>query len=363
MKLIISRSYCSAIVAIFALFLLVPRAHAQEPKTLYQLGVLAPLTGNYAVLGEDVKCVVIAATQDGAQLLRPSFGDSRGEAGAAVAEYQKLARSRELLAMYVQRSTAGMAVNALSFRDGIPLFGGVGHPLFTQKNEFAWQFWISSDEEGGALADAAIKRGYRSVAAITVEDEWSVTVSNGFRKRYKELGGKIAIDEFVLPTDTDIKPLLLRMRNANPSAVLLNLGIHQLGVAIKQMREVRFTAPILSTFWAATPDVIHSAAGHADGVLFVEMRSNYPHFTQVCAPCFKNRAPTSVAFATYAAVKFLQQALRKHPLITSSRELQAVLLEEKAVVLPDVILPIRNRQVLFPSALKVVGGDSAKEVT
>ena len=170
--------------------------------------------------------------------------------------------------MFVQRSTAGMAVNSLSLRDSLPLFGGVGHPLFVHRNEFAWQFWVSSDDEGGALADAAISRGYRSMAVMTVEDEWSVTVSAGFRTRYKELGGEITFDEFLLPTDTDIKPLLTKIRKASPSAVLLNLSIPQLGVAMKQIREMGLSTQIFSTFWAATPDVIQSSKGHAEGVLF-----------------------------------------------------------------------------------------------
>jgi ABC-type branched-subunit amino acid transport system substrate-binding protein len=246
-----------------------------------------------------------------------------------------------------------MAVNSLSARDKLPLFGAVGHPAFTSSNPFAWQFWVSSDDEGGAIARAALKRDIKRIAVLTVDDEWTVTVSDGFRAAFTAGGGTLVMDESVLPTETDIKPLLMKVARRKADALFLNVGITQLGVGIKQARELGLTYPIYSTFWCATPDVLQTAGGAANGVTFVEMETNFPSFVRDVADCASN-PPSAAVLSTYAATKFALQVLAAHPETRTMEQFATALGREREIKLPDISIPIQDRQIKFPVSVREI---------
>ena len=332
---------------------IVSSAHQCVAAPRFTFGVLSPLSGSFAVFGESNRCGVDGAIKNTQPNFDIVYGDSRGESAPAVAEYKRLTGQYKDVFMFVQRSTAGMAVNSLSARDKIPLFGGLGHPKFAPSNPSAWQFWVSSDDEGGAIAKAALKRNLKRMAVLTVDDEWSVTVSNGFREAFIKGGGTIVRDDSVLPTDPDIKPLLLKAAKVKADGLFLNVNISQLGVGIKQARDLGLSYPIYSTFWCSTPDVLNTAGAAANGVTFVEMETDLPKFKKDVADCSPN-PPSSAVLSTYAATKFALQVLEANPTLQNIDEFHAALERETEVRLPDLSLAIINRQVKFPIVVKEI---------
>jgi ABC-type branched-subunit amino acid transport system substrate-binding protein len=276
--------------------------------TPWRLGMLLPLSGPYAPVGEDCKRGVQVAMQasTGAEL---RYSDSQADPKLSMSEFEKLIRADKVDAVLAVRGPVGMAVNPLSAKSFIPLLGAVGHAEFAPGNPYAFQFWPSADIEGGTLAQKIYERSLHSVAVLTGEDEWLVSVSDWFTKNFSQRGGKVLVSESISPTTQDFQSEVLRIRAARPEAVFLNVAISQIGPLTKRLKEQGVTAAIYSNFWVAKPEVLASVpADVLEDVRFIEARLSYPLFRAELEKLTGTSAASGMTYSCYSAVSAFLQA-------------------------------------------------------
>lgn len=350
-------------VRVFLLLLLgCATAWAQPADRHPPIGLLFPLSGNYSAIGVDNKQGVAAALELSPHpfMLDFRYEDSKADSATSVAAFSKLVEHDGVLGVFAMRGPVGMAVNPLSKARGIPLLGGVGNRDFAAGNEFAFQFWSKSDDEGNFLAQQLAERGFKRVALLTAQDDWPSAVSSGLRAGLKGRHIDVVYDQEFVPAETGFAAALTQLKSRAPDAVFVNLGLAQLGPFFKQAHDQRLATAWYSNFWLGKKEVVEAAgAVNIEGVQFVEMDAAAPVFSRTIRTKFGNE-PSAATFSSYAGALLLMQAFSEHPEIETSAALYKALLAQKAIHTADGDLPIVDRCVRFPLLMRRIADGRAR---
>lgn len=328
-------------------------ATADEPPAI---GFIMDLTGPAAPLGEDCR--------QGFEVARLSFGgkdslnrnsvrfvigDSKGDPKTAVTEFSRMISSEHALAVIISRTHLAAAVNPVSRQAKVSLLASSANPRFVDENEYAFRVWVRADREGDALATKAFQNGARTLALITTEDDYLLSMSASFLSSFKKLGGEVVFDEKVDKDFMDFGSLVSKLRMKNPDAVFMNVGIPQLGVAYRRMHELGFRKQFFSSYWIFKDDVLAAAGREAvEGVIAVEMDYRKPKFEEAFKAQFGHPPLTSMAYSCYVGTAQVLQVLKGDKAAHTSLEMFSALRGAEAIQLLDGIAVFKNRELQTP---------------
>lgn len=358
------------LLAVLAMYALVvtgePRAlwATPSPGTPIKVGMLLPLSGGYAAIGADNRQgIELALTEIGEDSLLPVFGDSRTEPSHAINEFKRLVHSDGVQAVFAFRGPIGMAVNPFSRQLRVPLLGGVGNKQFTLLNEYAFQVWPPSDQEGEFIATTIQKIGGDRVGIVTAQDDWTKAVSDALRAILLRDGISVVFDEDVSPPEHDFRALVARLRHVEPGIIFVNVGISQIGPLIRQLREAGLRTPIISNFWINKPEVIQFAGSDAlEDVMFAEMSTELPALRKETRRRYGND-PSGATISAYVATMFLAQAARGYASERGRRTFSAQLREIRMVRTKNGDFPVRDRIVQLPIVMRVFRGGEVTDLS
>ena len=96
-------------------FIVIPTAFAAPKTPKLKVGMILPLSGHYAAIGQDTKRgVEVALTELGEGVLEVSYGDSQTEPRRAISEFQQMVDVEGVQGVFAFRGPIGMALNPLS---------------------------------------------------------------------------------------------------------------------------------------------------------------------------------------------------------------------------------------------------------
>ena len=339
--------------------LAVTSLHAEaQTEISIKIGVIAPLSGDFAPLGGDCKKgVLIALALSEQKDVSYVFGDARADPKLALQEYERIKQSDNPIAFVVLRGPLGMALAPVAGREGIPLVGGIGNPHFVVEGKTSFQAWPTATIEGAYLAEQLIKSGERTASVVTLEDDWTSVISEGFRMRYLALGGKILLDEQVLPTEQMFSQIVTKIKSLKPAATFLNLGIAQTPQFLKELKIQKVSTQKYSNFWAATPEAIKAAGEEASrGVAYTEMNLSNPEFMRGLRKLYGEGASASGAtYSCFIGSSFLLQGLSHGAKPKTPQEFFNTLLKLSELRVSSEHVSVVNRQIQLPVRLRVIG--------
>ena len=347
----------SSLLSLALLALTAPQAWANpqqpEPAPL-RVGAILTLSGNFAAAGDDSRRGIEAAlaAKGNSGHLQFVYADSRNEPSAAVSEFQKLLNVDQVAAIYTHRSSVGMALNPISLKDGVPLLGAVGHQDFAANNRFAIQAWPRAHDEGSFVADEFARRHFKRVGVLYTEDEWTSSVTKGFRSKLASLGIMLTYDQPVLPGEQDFRTQLLKLKATAPDAIYFNFLLPQIAPAIKQAREMGVSGNFFSNFYLAKKEVRDVAGIEAlEGVRYVELENDLPNLKKILG---KDEPPPGLAVASYVSTLLLLQAANDDSRPSNTTELMTALSRQKEVRTSDGTYRVEDRCIKFPLVVKVM---------
>jgi len=322
-----------------------------------RIGVLMELSGPGASIAADAReglemamSVLPKPAGFGVKLV---YGDSRDDPKAALAEFERMVEAERVLGVIVARSRIAMPLNPLSARSAVPLIGGVGHPAFLSGNPYALRVFPNAEEEGAFLARKARELGVRRLATITLQDEWTSSLTRAFIEESRKLGISIAAEEVVAEGETEFSSVSLRVRQFEPDGVFLNLLLAQTGLVARKLHEQRVHAQLFSNYWIQKRETLETAGKEAlEGAVFVEPDTDQPEFTKKYHDLYPDKPITPTRYAAYVIVGAVLEALRPFSLPPGREEFSATLLTLEEVSLLDGKLPFRRREARFPLRAK-----------
>lgn len=310
------------LVIVLAALAVVP-AMAQDP---IKIGVVDSFTGSHSayglvsldgynlakkyrpeVLGRPIEFIIVDIKSDKAET---AVAAARAIADGAVA------------LLGTASSGFTIAMNEVAAEKGIPTVTNFStNPLVTQDNDISVRTCFTDPYQGWALARFAYNDlGARTaVVLVDLSADYNVGVANFFKTNWKEISGNDVLETFSLMMgDTDFSAQLTAIKNLNPDVVVIPNDYKEVGLILKQARELGLEMPFLASDAADFPEVEQIAGDAIDNNFYLTTVWHPDAFTNKDAVEFGdywrkeyNREPDATAAVSWDAYNVLVDAIER----------------------------------------------------
>lgn len=203
---------------------------AASVKEPVKIGVILPLTGDAATYGEAGGKVYTLAVEEinaaGGAAGSPVelvIEDGKCNGKDATNAMQKLVNIDKVQVVLggFCSSESLAAVPVATEAKVVILSGGSSNPNLTGSSPYFFRTYPSDASQGAVTADEATKRGYKKVAFLVEQTDYTVGVYTAFNARFKELGGTTVKEEYA-PNAVDFRSQLAKLRSAKPDAFFID---------------------------------------------------------------------------------------------------------------------------------------------
>lgn len=255
------------------LHLLISDVQAEE-KPL-KIGVLLPLTGDFAFFGEQAKQgIELALTELNKEKkqVEVHFEDDRCLPKDAVTAMKKLLTVDKVDYVLGPACTGGIiaaAKEAASAKKYMLALLDTNRPV-AASGPFTYALGYSSEEEAEIVADYMFNKSIRKVGVIYEDDSWAVNVKDAFVARFTSLGGSITSIESQLvlnaSTAPDYKGVISKVAQRKPDALYV-VPAYNGGLFLKQFRNLGMKLPVFGPDTFAINEVLEIAGEAAEGTI------------------------------------------------------------------------------------------------
>ncbi|MDR1052174.1 MAG: branched-chain amino acid ABC transporter substrate-binding protein [Deltaproteobacteria bacterium] len=251
-------------------------AGAQGP---IKIGVMAPVTGDWASEGQDmVRVVEILAAEvnaaggvNGVPVVVEVADDSGTPKTAALAA-QKLLTSQVVAVV----GTYGSSVTEASqdiYDEGGVVQVATGSTKISLSGKGLPRFFRTcprDDEQGRVLANNVKELGYKRAALVHDNTSYAKGLADEARAIFKEVGVEEVYFDAINPQDRDFTVSLTKIKAANPDVIVFTGYYPQAGLMLRQKRDLGFDVPMIGGDATNNTALIENAGREAAaGYLFV----------------------------------------------------------------------------------------------
>ncbi len=290
---------------------------SQEP---IKIGVIAPFTGKAATWGESIRNGITLAMErvnaDGGvngREVQVIFEDDQLDVKNSVSAFNKLVNIDNVSAIIGPggSSNAKAVVPLLQEKKVPAILTAVGVSDITQGNDYIFRIWPSEVQKAKAMSPALEKLGYKKVAVITTNNESPLDMIEQLKlKVFPGLEIETVYEEVVDRDTTDFRTVLAKVKSVDFDALFINLYAGQVGVGIKQAKEMGITEPMFSNILADSSKELELAQGAMEGVWFPGSPVPSNNFLEE----YKNRFGIDSQLAapsSYDALMFYVEAIKR----------------------------------------------------
>jgi branched-chain amino acid transport system substrate-binding protein len=270
------RQLLALVTAIAALSLgAMPASAAPANGEPVFFGVSGPLTGPNAQYGAQWKAGFDLALDEinseggiNGHPLQYVFEDSQSDPRQAVGIAQKFVDDKRILIELGDFSSpASMAASPIYQRAGLVQLGFTNsHPDFTKGGDFIWSPSVSQADAQPLLADLAVRQGFKHVAVLYQNTDWGRASKDVFVKAAAARGEQVVAAEGYQPTDKDFRATLVRVRDANPDALVLISYYSDGAQIVRQARASGIKLPVVAASSVYSPKFMELGGDAVDGV-------------------------------------------------------------------------------------------------
>lgn len=243
-------------------------------ETEIRLGATLPLTGNLATYGSLIKDGIELAAEE----LRTEgvnvkiiYEDVPVPGPAALTAINKLVGENKIhgLAGNFWNPAIPIMASVIMKNKIVSFHTAAADDLILEAGDYIVSTNTKIKDEAFHLAEYAFNElGARKASVLYISTTFGDHYQTHFINRFKELGGEIAFVDKTNLGETDLKATLLRVRSSKPDIFFAAYFGNNLGITLKQAREVGIQQPILSVYESEDPSVIETAGKASEGLRF-----------------------------------------------------------------------------------------------
>lgn len=200
--------------------------------------------------------------------------DGKCESKLAVAAAQKLIKFdkvKYILGGHCTPETAPIA--PIAERNKVVLLAAItSSPKITNAGDYIFRVTTVSLQLADSLSKFAIENmNASSISILFEETDYAEPVAEHFKKRFKELGGKVDLYESFNPGTTDFRASLSRIKSRKSK--FLYLGVQAQDTAdliIKQLNELQLDIQVFGNEMVGNAFAVSSDPDRFEGVIFAE---------------------------------------------------------------------------------------------
>ncbi|MCE5285282.1 MAG: ABC transporter substrate-binding protein [Pelosinus sp.] len=227
-----------------------------------KLGANLEMTGSNATFGQSAtngaKLAIKQVNAKGGVLgkqLSLVVADNKSEAAEAANAMQKLITQDKALAIIAPIASSSVIAGAQVNMDNkvLAISPTASNPNVTvdpttgKVRDFLFRAAFIDPFQGSVMANFATKSLNGKTAAIYIDNssDYAKGLGKFFKETFEKNGGQVAIEEAYLAKDTDFKATLTKIKAANPDVLFVPGYYQEVGMIVKQAREMGLMMPIL----------------------------------------------------------------------------------------------------------------------
>lgn len=316
----------AALLSSFGLGYLVGR-NQKVATNNFCVGVILPLTGNSAYIGQSVKSGMDIASSDYAKTqaakdikLHLEFSDTGGDPTKVVTAYQSLVHLKNCQSIVAVQEGIRALVPLAEKDERVLLATSAPDNGITGKNPWVFRFFVSAESDALTIAKYAFnKLKLRKAAIIYVNNTTGISYRDSFSQKFAELGGEIIEEQAFNQDDVDYRTQALKIKKAQPDAVyIVGYGKSMANIPI-QLREAAVQATFLSMGTISQPEILEAAGKAANNIYYttaefaVDLDTGTPELKQFVKE-YKDRyntVPVFFEFFGYDSLRLLLLAAKR----------------------------------------------------
>jgi len=250
------------IASVMATAMLAGCGSGQSGSDTIRLGANLEMTGGNATFGgsaaNGAKLAIKEVNSKGGVLgkqLSLVIADNRSEASEAANAMQKLATQDKVSAIIAPIASSSVIAGAQVNQDNkiLAISPTASNPKVTvdpatgKVRDFIFRAAFIDPFQGSVMANFAAKSLQAKTAALYIDNSSDYAKGLGlfFKETFVKNGGVIVSEEGYLQKDTDFKATLTKIKSKNPDVIFAPGYYQEVGMIIKQSRELGITVPFL----------------------------------------------------------------------------------------------------------------------
>ena len=292
-------------------------ACAVEESQKIKVGVISPLTGDFASYGSDVqRGIALALEENDFKDVKVIYEDAclPKEASTAINKLVQVDNVDLISGVFCIISVE--PILALADQDDINVMMVASVPdAFVGISEDLFSAHFAIKDEAIAQAEFAYNYlGARKGAILFLDNPFGISYKNNFAKRFEELGGNIVSTEALDVYKGDFRTPITKVKTASPDVVLVvHLG-NELGLILKQAKELGVDAKFIGTYEAEDISVINAGGAATEGLWISSPKMLEQGKVSDFTKRFNQKygaAPTAISRNAYDAVKLQINAYKQ----------------------------------------------------
>ena len=260
-------------------------AAGAQAQDKVKIGVLLALSGPASFLGEpEEKSFKLLADQKNAQggvagrKIEYVIYDTEGNGTKAVQQFRRLVDSDKVDVVLGPNTTAeALLIKPLATELQVPQlsFSG-GEEVTVPPSPWVFQPVPNNRIVARHILGYMQKQGLKRVALLTATDAFGQGGANTVKQLLSSFGMTLAAAEEFGTRDTDMTPQILKIKTANPDALIVWSVNPGPSIVMRNAKAVGFDKPVFNSNGVASPQFIEQTAGAAEG--------SYVSSTRLVAP-------------------------------------------------------------------------------
>ncbi len=344
-----------------------------------KIGANLELSGGVASYGQSIKEGIELALEeinkegiDGKKIELVPF-DNKSDAPEAINGATKLITQDKVVAI-IGAATSGntKAQIEIAQSNKIPLLtpSGTAEDVTFKDgklNDFVFRTCFIDPFQGTVAANYANKELKAKSAAIILDSasDYSKGLAASFKETFKKEGGKIVKEEFFVAKDTDFRAQLTNIKGANPDFVYVPAYYEEVGLIIKQARELGIDVTMMGGEGWDSPKLVE--LGGKDALNNTLITNSYSpgdkdpkvqEFVKAFKAKYKDKTPDAFNALGYDSAYFLADAIKRAG-STDGEKIQKALAETDGLELVTGKLNLDDKHNPIKSAviLEYVNGE------
>jgi branched-chain amino acid transport system substrate-binding protein len=235
------------LVALLALFF--GKKHTkQTDNTKIIVGVIAPMSGPKAKLGEGLKQAIELAQSENKETKKTVsfiFEDSSGDAAKSALGVSKLISIDKVNMLISITSQDGNIASAAATKAKIPHIGIATDP-HVEKGDFNFAHYTPAPQQAVLMVSELTKRNLKKVAFLMEQNDAWVATKESFKKEIANSEVKIAYEEDFNKGTTDFRTMLSKVKEAKPDIIMMEAFSPMAEIMKTQAKELGIAIPFTS---------------------------------------------------------------------------------------------------------------------
>ncbi len=267
-----------SILAVLAVLLLVLAGPASAAGKVIKIGVVGPLTGQFAAVGQSqlngarMRADEINAAGGGYTVEILSEDDGSKCDQSVNATVKLITRDKVTAILGACNSPCALAMVPLTKRYKVPQFTfGVGTAITKQGSQWVFRVAVGAPGQTRELAAYAVKElGQKKIAILFSDDEYGASMAEGFKAALAGMNLKPAAYESYPRSDKDFSGQLATVKSSGATALYCTGSYAASALIAKQARQLGLKLQLLGDTGNASPKYVQLGGEAVEGAVIVE---------------------------------------------------------------------------------------------